>query len=274
MNTEKNEDDKVSKILYANFNQDGSLFAVGTEKGFKIYNCSPFRDNFERNLEGGIGIVELLNRCNILALVGGGKTPKWTTNKVVIYDDHQSKVVSELRFNSSVRNAKLKKDMLIVVCDLKIYVFSLINFSNIDTIDTCENIKGLVAVSTDSDKTVIAYPDKSLGHVRVKIFEDQTSQFIKAHENSISALTLNQNGTILATASDKGTLIRVFSTKNGGLLQEVRRGSENAQIYCIALSANSHLMATSSDRGTIHLFSLATAMKLLKEENTDNNSRV
>ena len=115
---EENSNSKsLGKILVANFNQDGACFAIGTENGFKIFNSSPFRDNFERNLEGGIGIVEMLNRCNILALVGGGKTPKYTTNKVIIWDDHQSKVVSELRFTSYVRNVKLKKDKLIVVCD-------------------------------------------------------------------------------------------------------------------------------------------------------------
>jgi hypothetical protein len=35
-------------ILYVTFNQDASCFAVGTERGFKIYNTFPFKDNFER----------------------------------------------------------------------------------------------------------------------------------------------------------------------------------------------------------------------------------
>ena len=44
----------------------------------------------------------------------------------------------------------------------------------------------------------------------------------------LSALELNSNGTLLATASEKGTIIRIYDLKDGVILQELRRGSEYA----------------------------------------------
>ena len=44
---------------------------------------------------------------------------------------------------------------------------------------------------------------------------------------------LNIQGTRLATASDKGTLIRIFNAHNGSILTELRRGSQPATIYSI-----------------------------------------
>lgn len=36
-------------LLYLTFNQDASCFAAGTQKGFKIFNSHPLKDNFERS---------------------------------------------------------------------------------------------------------------------------------------------------------------------------------------------------------------------------------
>ena len=75
---------QLNEILYIGYNQDYSCFVCGTENGFRVYNSDPFRLTFRREFEGGGGlcIVAMLFRCNILALVGGGQNPRFQQHKV------------------------------------------------------------------------------------------------------------------------------------------------------------------------------------------------
>lgn len=88
---------------------------------------------------------------------------------------------------------------------------------------------------------------------------------IVAHESAIAFLSMNIDGSLLATASDKGTLIRLYRTDTGEFLHEVRRGSDKAEIYSVCFNSNSKLLACSSDKGTIHIFSLDKIENKLKE---------
>ena len=122
--------------------------------------------------------------------------------------------------------------------------------------NTLPNPRGLVALCPDNNNTVLACLGINKGSVRVELYDSRKSTLIPAHESELSQIALNLDGTRLATASDKGTLIRVFDTYSGELLQELRRGMDRAEIYSLAFNASSTFLACSSCKGTVHIFAL------------------
>ena len=82
MKSKKNEEEEENSMLYISFNQDNTFFSVGAEKGFAIYRTEPFtKEPYFRNMNGGIGIVEMIENSNFLALMGGGKIPRYDKKK-------------------------------------------------------------------------------------------------------------------------------------------------------------------------------------------------
>ncbi|KAL0652742.1 hypothetical protein Bca4012_095433 [Brassica carinata] len=250
-------DSDGAELVSVSWNQDYSCFSSGTSHGFRIYNCEPFKETFRRELkDGGFKIVEMLFRSNILALVGGGPNSQYPSNKVLIWDDHQSRCISEFSFRSEIRAVKLRRDRIVVVLEHKIYVYNFMDLRLLHQIENLANPRGLCCLSHHMNTSVLACPGVRRGEVRVEHFGLNMVQIINAHDANIACMTMTLDGLLLATASTKGTLIRIFNTMDGTRLQEVRRGTDRADIYSIALSPNVQWLAVSSDKGTVHIFSL------------------
>ncbi|CAN6705415.1 unnamed protein product [Malus baccata var. baccata] len=254
---EPDVNDSETELLSVSWNQDYGCFSAGTSNGFRIYNCEPFKETFRRDLKsGGFKIVEMLFRCNILVLVGSRDNSQYPPNKVMIWDDHQSRCIGEFSFRSEVRAVKLRRDRIVVVLEHKIYGYNFMDLKLLHQIETVANPRGLCSLSHHPNTSVLACPGLQRGQVRIEHFGLNLTKLINAHDSHIACLTLTMDGLLLATASNKGTLIRIFNTMDGTRLQEVRRGVDRAEIYSIALSPNVQWLAASSDKGTVHIFSL------------------
>lgn len=80
---------------------------------------------------------------------------------------------------------------------------------------------------------------------------------MEAHESALRGLALTADGTKLATASTKGTVIRVWNVASSTCIQEFRRGVERVQITCLAFSWDHSYLACTSDKGTAHVFEVS-----------------
>lgn len=266
-------DNSSNDLLFVGFNQDNGCFACGMNNGFIIYNVDPFRETFRRIFPyGGIGIVEMLFRCNLLAIVGGGRNPRYPTNKVMIWDDHQNKCIGELKFRTAVFAVRLRRDRVVVVLETKVFVYRFKDLKLLDQITTLPNPKGLVSLCPEAKHNVLAVPGTTKGSIKIELYDISKATLIKAHDTDLAQFALNSDGSRIASASEKGTLIRVWNCFTGELLRELRRGMDKAEIYCICFNPASSFLACSSDKGTVHIFSLTNSTS--NQHNQPRNSEI
>lgn len=86
---------------------------------------------------------------------------------------------------------------------------------------------------------------------------------INAHKTPLAAMAWSHDGSLLATASSTGTVIRVHALQHGASrLFSFRRGSTAATVHCLAFSPGGvepRLLAAASSHGSVHVFRLEVA---------------
>lgn len=175
---------------------------------------------------------------------------------------------------------RLNRKRLAVVLEEEIYLYDISNMSLIYTIPTSPNPSAICALSPSSENCFIAYPlpkpredsdARRPSHAPpqstyvppttgdVLVFDTLTLKavnVIEAHRSPLCSICLNNDGTLLATASETGTIIRVFSVPRGQKLYQFRRGTYPSTIYSMSFNLSSTLLCVSSTSDTVHIFRL------------------
>ncbi|KAF4445975.1 autophagy-like protein 18 [Fusarium austroafricanum] len=234
-------------LNFITFNQDHSCLAVGTSKGFRIYHTDPFSRIFSSD-DGNIAIIEMLFSTSLVALI-------LSPRHLIIQNTKRASVICELTFPSAVLAVRLNRKRLAVVLEDEIYLYDISNMSLLHTIPTSPNPSAICALSPSSENCFIAYPlpkpredsdARRPAHApphsafvaptsgEVLVFDTLTLKavnVIEAHRSPLCCICLNNEGTLLATASETGTIIRVFSVPKGQKLYQFRRGTYPSTIY-------------------------------------------
>lgn len=173
--------------------------------------------------------------------------------QVIIWDDAKQKAVITLEFRSPVQRVKLSRTRIVIALLNSVHMYAFASPpEKLSVFETADNPLGLCCVGTK----IVAFPGRTPGQVQMVELDTGNVSIIPAHGAPLRALNLSSDGEILATASETGTLIRVFSTSNCARIGELRRGVDHAIIYSIAISPNNSLLAVTSDKSTLHIFDL------------------
>ncbi|KAI0886262.1 WD40 repeat-like protein [Annulohypoxylon maeteangense] len=244
--------------LSVTFNSDASRFVVGLDSGFCIFLSNSSQIQTARVFNAGLGLVQMMGNANYLALVGGGRSPKFPQNKVIVWDDSKGKIALELATLTAVRGVQISKSRIAVVLQncVRVYAFQKPPLP-LARYETADNFLGLCCLT----EKYLVFPGRTPGQVQVVQLATDSVSIIPAHSSSLRALQLSADGELLATASEKGTIIRIFSTSSCAKLAERRRGSEFATIYSLRFSPSGNMLACTSDKGSLHIFDVPNPRK-------------
>lgn len=232
-------------LVHLAFNLYSTGFIAATATGLRVFSCfsSPLNKVFARDVEvcpeddGGCGgggwkvaIAEMFNEAFAAVVFrrekggGGGTVDKicfWSIPNGRMYCMHKT-----LPFDGAVRGVRLVGEFLLVAGDERAALYELPHASappkKVKVVETAANPLGLGAVvqPDGNARFVAAAPQRMKGMVQVhRLAEDHV--YVRAHYSSLAAIALSADGRLLATAGSKGTLVRIFSTSDGKLLQAV-----------------------------------------------------
>ncbi|KJH50324.1 hypothetical protein DICVIV_03517 [Dictyocaulus viviparus] len=211
--------EEVAHLLCVNFNQDAKSLAVGHASGYILYKTTDalessivIDDSDNSTTMHDAVIVERLFNSSLVVIVSQ-KEPRIMN----IYHFKSKNMICCHKYTKSVLNVKLNRDRVVVCLEDCIHIYVLKDMKPLHTIlDTPLNRLGLIDLSS-AGSSLIAYPASlEAGNVAVNTFT--------VHDGPLACLKFNIEGTMIATASTKGTVIRVFSVPQGTRLFEFRRG--------------------------------------------------
>jgi autophagy-related protein 18 len=215
----------------------------------------------------------MLFSTSLVAVVGSGSQPTSSQRRLRILNTKKKTNICELTFPSAILAVKLNRKRLVVVLLDQIYIYDISCMKLLHTIETLPNPRGVCDLSSNDD-SILVYPaasgstdspfhkdhgnDAATGTVLVfDALNIAPLNIVQAHRSPLACIALNSNGSLLATASSKGTIVRVFSTLSGTSIGQFRRGSYSAVISILVFRPDSHVLAVGSETGTVHLFRLA-----------------
>jgi len=258
--------------IYISFNQTEKYACFGTPIGFYIYSINPFKKILSRKIEQGISLVKMLYESNIVLFVGRTDKGLYPNNKLIIWDDSKKAVLGEISYSNPIHNICVTKDHIVVLLEKKIYIYvfeTLFLKKSID-INPYTNPNNIVCIGLENSDYLV-YPGNLVGSINITKLSTDYLETIQAHTSNIENLYLSNNGKYVVTASEKGTIIRIFNVDTKEKINELRRGADPAKIIDLRMNENNSILLVSSNKGTIHLYNTGIDPNFTTENPTFEN---
>ncbi|XP_063534351.1 WD repeat domain phosphoinositide-interacting protein 2 isoform X2 [Cydia strobilella] len=255
----QNTDGSNAGGIFVQFNQDCTSLVAGSSQGYHLFALTP-DDGVEEIYASRSGqdtcLVDRLFSSSLVAVVTVA-----APRKLIVCHYKKGTEICNYSYSNTILAVKLNRSRLVVCLEESLHIHNIRDMKILHTIrDTPPNPRGLCALAPAADRCYLAYPGSSaVGEVQIfDAVHLNAKCVLSAHDSGLAALAWSSCGRRLATASERGTVIRVFAVPERVRLFEFRRGVKRCvSISCLAFSACGTFLAASSNTETVHVFRLA-----------------
>ncbi|XP_058125902.1 WD repeat domain phosphoinositide-interacting protein 2 isoform X1 [Anopheles coustani] len=234
------------------FNQDYTSLSVVSKTGYRLFSLTSVDrvDEIFCSHDEDTKIAERLFSSSLVAVVTASEP-----NKLKVCHFKKGAEICNYGYPSEILSVKLNRSRLVVCLVDSIYIHNIRDMRLLHSIKSmAPNPSGLCTLSLLSH---LAYPvSAECGELQIFDAANQLRRLkLRAHDSPLSALNFSYNGVLLATASEKGTVIRLFCVKNGQKVHEFRRGvKRHVNIGSLNFSTCASFVVASSNTETVHIF--------------------
>lgn len=179
-------------------------------------------------------------------------------NDLILWNISENKEEAHISFEQEVLQLSFSGIFLLAITQNAIYVMRTNPLIIQYTSKTQSPILISCINSSPEDPThaLLAFSDIRDGYLVIrKVPSTESDIIIEAHKSPLAAITISEDNTKIATASQQGTLIRLWNS-DGTPFQENRRGFTTADIINLNFSASPRYICVTSSHMTTHIFDL------------------
>jgi autophagy-related protein 18 len=280
LNKKMTEQKKKNEILYLSFNKDKTCLSLGMKTGYRIYDLTK-KDSlffYERILGKSIGIIEMLEKTNILGLVGGSE--EHLSPKILnIYDDNKGENIAEIKFKSTILHVRLRKDIILVILENLIYLIDTLEFKAFDAIELGyqkqKNVVFSFTLEPEVKYLAYNYTNQQKNEIKINSYdkENERNQIelkTKYFNNPILCMEFDKEGKILAVSAKNNDYLLIYRVDDGIPVCKCHLNSNSLNSLCISFEKNNDFLCVSLDDGEIVIFNIKSLNEGLKEFNQNS----
>lgn len=249
-----------SRIGELQFTERGKSLCVSLSNGFQVFQLGEkLKRHIHRIFDSQqIGKAVTIHESNVIVCTGILGQRSFSDSTLCIFDEAIGRVVLEISCPETIKRVYMIPQMfaLSTKSEVRLYTFDPPILHS--QFRTCQNEHAPCDFIQTGEDFILGMTGRHPGLLRLIRGQrcDNQDRTITAHTRPISFIKFNANGTLVATCSSMGTVIKMFNTKSGECVGQFRRGTLAAEITSIAFSRENELLAISSSKGTVHIFSM------------------